>query len=150
MRACLTAVAATIALAGCGDAPLPDEATSRLLVEQVVLDWHRFQADGNGESGCRLLTGERQDAMAELHREIAASIEGDPVPEDCTAAVATYASFPDSARQMLRDTRVDTVRLDGERATATAHTTVVLRGVERQTPPVELPLVWSDGRWLID
>jgi hypothetical protein len=44
------------------------------------------------------------------------------------------------------------VRLDGERATATAtaHTRVVVRGVERQTPPVELHLVWSGGRWLID
>jgi hypothetical protein len=50
----------------------------------------------------------------------------------------------------MLNTRVDAVRVEGERATATAHTTAAIDGIERRTPPVEIPLRWADGRWLID
>jgi hypothetical protein len=42
------------------------------------------------------------------------------------------------------------VRVSGERATATAHTSAVINGVVRQVPPVNIPLRWQDGHWLID
>jgi hypothetical protein len=44
---------------------------------------------------------------------------------------------------------VDAVRLDGERATATVHTSAVANGVLRQIPPADIALRWDDGRWLI-
>ena len=48
------------------------------------------------------------------------------------------------------NTRVDAVRIEGERATATAHTSAVINGVVRQVPPADLRLRWEDGHWLMD
>jgi hypothetical protein len=63
MRIHVAALAALVLLSGCGHDPTPDAATSRGLVAKVVLDWHRAQAAGDGEAGCRLLTETQQAAM---------------------------------------------------------------------------------------
>jgi hypothetical protein len=49
----------------------------------------------------------------------------------------------------MLNTEVDAVRVEGEEATATAHTTVTLGGVLQQMPPAPIGLRWVDGRWLI-
>jgi len=149
MRARLAAVAAAlVVLAGCGDDSPPDQATSRGLVESVVLDWHRFQAEGDGEAGCRLLTDEGQAEILKLDRDIAKSL-GTARPDSCAAAVAKIGRWSEESRQVLRDTEIDAVRVDGARATVTAHTSAVVNGVRRQTPPVDIRLRWQDDRWLL-
>jgi hypothetical protein len=148
MRAALAALAAVVLLAGCGGEPLPDEATSRAMVERTVLDWHRFQAEGNGEAGCRLLTEEQQEGAVESDREIAELI-GTEAADDCAEAVAKIKRFSDTARQLFLNTQVDAVRLEGERATATVHTSAVVNGATHVTQPVDIPLRWDGGRWLI-
>ena len=148
MRALIGALGALGLLAGCGDEPPPDQATSRTMVETTILDWHRAQAAGDGKAGCRLLTEQGQAALVKGARKTAA-IVGTSAPGSCAQAVAKYAAFSDTFRQAMLNTRVDAVRLDGERATATAHTSVVANGVLRQTPPADIGLRWDDGRWLI-
>jgi hypothetical protein len=147
MRALIAALGALVLLAGCGDEP-PDQATSRGMVETTILDWHRAQAAGDGKAGCRLLTEKGQAALLKGDRKIAA-IVGTSAPGSCAQAVAKYGSFSDTFRQAMLNTRVDAVRLDGERATATVHTSAVANGVLRQIPPADIALRRDDGRWLI-
>jgi hypothetical protein len=135
--------------AGCGGAAPPDAVTSEQLITTTVLDWHRLQAARDGGAACRLLTERRQAAVVELHARISRALGKSP-PEDCAQAI-THGSTSAQFQQLMLNTDVDGVRIEGERATATAHTTATTSGgVARQTPPAEIPLRWSDGRWLID
>ena len=140
---------ALVLLAGCGGGPPPDDATSRGLVAKTVLDWHRAQADGDGEAGCELLTGKAQAKTVKFDRKLAA-IGGNKPPENCVEAVATALRGSARLRELMLNTRVDAVRIEGERATATAHTSAVINGVVRQVPPADLRLRWEDGHWLMD
>lgn len=76
-------------------------------------------------------------------------VAGEPPVKDCAEAISGRGGSAQFREQML-NTQVDAVRIDGEHATATAHTTATVGGVARQTRPAEIPLRWSDGRWLID
>ena len=118
------------------------------MVETTILAWHRAQAAGDGEAGCRLLTENGQAALLKSDRKTAALVGSKP-PGSCAQAVAKYAAFSDSFRQVMLNTRVDAVRLDDRRATATVHSSALLRGVMRQIPPADIGLRWEDGRWLI-
>jgi hypothetical protein len=149
MRARLLVLAATGLIAGCGGASPPDEATSRALVQKVVLDWHRDLAAGDGEAGCALLTEAQQEQTVEFDRNLAKVI-GTDAADDCASAIARYGRFSEAGRQVLLGARVDSVRVHGDRATATVHTSAALRGVAQPTPPVDIPLRWQDDRWLID
>jgi hypothetical protein len=144
----LAAVLILAALAGCGSRP-PDEATSRDLVAQTVLDWHRLQAAGDGGAACALVTEKQQDAIVKLDRETMKSV-GRPPRESCEEIVDGYAGMPDGFRQLMLSTQVDSVAVDGDHATVTAHTQAAVGGVTRQTEPTEIPLRWDDGRWRID
>jgi hypothetical protein len=77
-------------------------------------------------------------------RELAA-IGGKRSPDSCLEAVANYTGFSARAREILLNTRVDAVRVSGERATATAHTSAVINRVVRQVPPVNIPCAGRTG-----
>jgi hypothetical protein len=126
---------AAVVLAGCGGPPPPDEATSRAQITKIVLDWHRYQADGNGRAGCALLTKRARYAQG-----------GDR----CERSIDRYASLAAPIRQALRDTKVDSVVVTGDKATAKTHTTATVGGVTRKTPPATIPLRWEKGRWKVD
>ena len=148
MRIRIAALAAVVLLSGCGHDPPPGAAMSRGLVAKAVLDWNRAQAAGDGEAGCRLLTGAQQAAIVRSGRRLATRRETRS-PDGCVEAVSLMG-FSADAPEILLSTRVDAVRISGERATATAHTTAVLGGLIGQVPPVNFTLRWIDGRWLID
>jgi hypothetical protein len=149
VRIGLALILAVALLAGCGNVPPPDEATSRQLVTATVLDWHRLQAAGDGGRACRLLTDEQQDALVKRDREFA-TIAGTEPPESCVDAVSRYARYSDGFRELMRNTQVDAIQIAGDRATATVHTSAVVKGAVQATPPAEIPVRWVDGRWLID
>jgi hypothetical protein len=134
--------------AGCGGEAPPDASTSEQLITTAVLDWHRLQAARDGDAACNLLTDKQQGVLVDSRAKISRAIGQSP-PQDCAQAIA---SGPTSAQfqQLMLNTQVDAVRVEGERATATAHTTATVNGIERRTPPAEIPLRWEDGRWLID
>lgn len=144
MRIRVAALAVAVLLSGCGHDP-PPGATSRGLVAKVVLDWDRARAGGDGEPGCRLLTQAQQAAIVRSGRRLAA-IGGTRSPASCVEAV----TFMGPAPEVLLFTRVDAVRISGERATATARTTALSNGLRGQGPPVNITLRWSDGHWLIE
>jgi hypothetical protein len=132
------AVLATIAAAlvsGCGGAPPPDDATSHAQIKKIVLEWHRYQADGNGKAWCALLTRRSRYAQG-----------GDK----CEQSIARYRSLSAPIRQALRDTKVDSIAVTGDKATAQTHTTATVDGVTRKTPPTTIPLRWEGGRWKVD
>ena len=149
MRVHVAALAVGVLLSGCANGPPADEAASRGLVQKTLLDWHRAQAAGDGEAGCRMLTEKRQAGMVKADRELSATIGRVPA-DSCVGVVANYAQHSDQFRELMRNSRVDSVHLNGERATAIMHTSVVLNGVTRDTPPASLALRWDDGRWLVD
>jgi hypothetical protein len=148
VRTKLAMLVVVLLQAGCGGVAPPDTATSERLVTTTVLDWHRQQAARDGDAACRLLTDKQKAAVVELHARISRAIGKSP-PGDCSQAI-TRGSTSSQFQQLMLNTRVDAVRVEGERATATAHTTAAIDGIERRTPPVEIPLRWADGRWLID
>ena len=127
----------------------PGAVTSRGLVTTTVLEWHRAQANGDGEAGCRLLTDDSQDAAVESDRSIMRAAGIEPA-ETCVEAVDRFGTFAGSFRAMMLSTQVDAVNVRGDRATATVHTRVTIRGTTRDTPPAQIPLRWVGGRWLID
>ena len=137
VRARLAVLATTAAalVGGCGGTPPPDDATSRAQITTIVLNWHRYQADGNGKAGCALLTKRARYSMG-----------GDK----CERTIDGYASFSAPIRQALRDTKVDSVAVTGDKATAQTHTTATVGGVTRKTPPATIPLRWEGGRWKVD
>jgi hypothetical protein len=128
-------LAAATLLGGCGGPPPPDEATSRTQITTTVLAWHRYQADGNGKAGCALLTKRARHAQG-----------GD----DCERSIDRYASFAAPIRQALRDTKVDSVSITGDKATAVTHTMATRNGVTSRTPAATIPLRWEGGRWRVD
>jgi hypothetical protein len=134
-RLLLPLLVAAALLGGCGGPPPPDEATSRTQIKQIVLEWHRYQADGNGKAGCALLTKRARYAQG-----------GDK----CAASIDRYRTFAAPIRQALRDTQVDQVVVIGDKATAKTHTTATVGGVTRTTPPATIPLRWEGGRWRVD
>jgi hypothetical protein len=128
-------LAAVALLGGCGGPPPPDDATSRAQIRQIVLDWHRYQAEGNGKAGCALLTKRARYAQG-----------GDK----CEQSIDTYRRYSAAIRQALRDTQVDDVVVTGDKATARTHTTATVGGVKKTTPPATIPLRWEGGRWRVD
>jgi hypothetical protein len=122
-------------VAGCGGPPPPDDATSRTQIVRAVLAWHRYQADANGKAGCALLTKRARYAQG-----------GD----DCARSIDRYASLAAPIRQALRDTKVDTVTITGDKATVVTHTTATRNGVTSRTPPATIPVRWEKGRWRVD
>ncbi len=134
-RLAVLALAAAALVGGCGGAPVPDDATSRGQITKIVLDWHRYQADGNGKAGCALLTKRARYSMG-----------GDK----CERTIDGYASYSAPIRQALRDTQVDSVTVAGDQATAKTHTTATVGGVKRRTPSATIPLRWEGGRWKVD
>jgi hypothetical protein len=127
--------AAVVLLPGCGSPPPPDDATSRTQIRQIVLDWHRYQAEGNGKAGCALLTKRARYAQG-----------GDK----CERSIDRYRNFEAPLRQALRDTQVDSVVVTGDKATAETHTMATIDGVRKRTPPATIPLRWEGGRWKVD
>ena len=136
MRARLTSVLiAAVVVAGCGGAPVPDDATSRAQITRAVLAWHRYQADANGKAGCALLTKRARYAQGGA---------------DCAArSTATRRSPPRSARRCATP-RWTQVTITGDKATVVTHTTATEGGVTRKTPPATIPLRWERGRWRVD
>jgi hypothetical protein len=122
-------------VAGCGGPPPPDDATSRTQIVRAVLAWHRYQADGNGKAGCALLTKRARYAQG-----------GD----GCARSIDRYSSFAAPIRQALRDTKVDSVTITGDKATVVTHTIATRGGVTRKTPPATIPVRWEHGRWRVD
>jgi hypothetical protein len=53
-------------------------------------------------------------------------------------------------KSLMRNTVVDDIQLDGDRATVTAHTSATVAGVRRDVPPGTISLRWDDGRWQMD
>src|SRR6188472_400287 len=104
MRVAVSTVLVTVAalVGGCGGPPPPDDATSRAQITKIVLDWHRYQADGNGKAGCALLTKRARYAQG---------------GENCAKSIDRYASLAAPIRQALRDTKVDKVTITGDKAT---------------------------------
>jgi hypothetical protein len=120
---------------GCGGPPPPGDAASRAQITRTVLAWHRYQADGNGKAGCALLTKRARYAQG-----------GDK----CARSIDRYASFAAPIRQALRDTKVDSVTITGDKATVQTHTIATRDGVSRKTPPATIPVRWERGRWRVD
>jgi hypothetical protein len=149
VRIRLAIVAAVGLLSGCGGTPPPDEATSRALVRQVVLDWHRDLAAGDGEAGCALLTEAQQDQMVDFDRNLAKTIGTDGA-DTCADAVSKTGEISESGKQVLLNTQVDSVAIHGDHATVVVHSSAVLGGIARPVGAVDIPLRWEDGRWLID
>ena len=135
MRSAACLLAAAVLLGGCGGPPPPDPATSRTQIRKIVLDGHRYQADGNGKAGCALLTKRARYAQG-----------GD----GCAQSIDRYRNFAAPIRQALRDTQVDNVVVTGDQATATTHTTATVGGVRKRTPPAIIPMRWEGGRWKVD
>ena len=134
-------------VAGCGSGPVEDEALNRQLVTDTVLSWHRLQGE-HDPAACELATDETLDRMLEFHRKLAADLD-QPPPRDCAAMISGLPAS-DSFTEFLANTVVDSVSVDGDRATATVHTSAVVGGVSRATPPARLELRWDDGRWRVD
>jgi hypothetical protein len=122
---------------------------SRHLATKTVLDYHRLQAENEGAASCALLTEEAQAARVTADQRIAATL-GEAPPESCEQAVEQYLVSP-AYREAMYNTTVDSIQIDGTRATAQVHTVVpTTTGVSYQLQPVELQLRWVDGRWLLD
>jgi hypothetical protein len=149
MRIRLVLVAVVGLLSGCGGSPPPDEATSRALVQQVVLDWHRDLAAGDGEAGCALLTEAQQNQMVDFDRNLAKTIGTDGA-DTCADAVSKTGAISEPGKQVLLNTHVDSIAIHGDRATAVVHSSAVLGGISQPVGEVDIPLRWEDGRWLID
>lgn len=147
MRRWVAVVVVVLLPAGCGEEAPPDVATSERLVTTTVLDWHRLQAAHDGEAACALLTEKQRTVIVDSRAAIMRAV-GEPPTEDCAEAIARGPSSAQFQELML-NTEVDAVRVEGEQATATAHTTATIRGVPRRTPPARIGLRWVDGRWLI-
>jgi hypothetical protein len=135
VRARIAVLALAAVLCGCGGPPPPDDATSRAEIIKIVLEWHRYQADGNGKAWCALLTKRARYAQGGAK---------------CEQSIARYRSFSAPLRQALRETKVDSVAVTGDKATAQTHTTAIVGGVTRRTPPATIPLRWEGGRWRVD
>jgi hypothetical protein len=139
--------AALVLLSGCGGGPPEGEAANMALVRDTVLSWHTLQADRDARA-CELVTSDAVERMLAFERKTATAI-GTPAPEDCEAMIAGRPNS-EEYRTLMLNTIVDVVRVDGVRATATAHTSATLRGVVRTTQPVPIPLRWDGGRWRVD
>ena len=70
--------------------------------------------------------------------------------DKCAQSIARYRSLSAPIRQALRDTKVDSVAVTGDKATAQTHTTATVDGVTRKTPSTTIPLRWEAGRWKVD
>ena len=142
---CLPILAALVA--GCGSGPVEDESVNRQLVTDTVLNWHRMRADKD-PAACELVTENALDEMLELQRKLASTIGSEPA-RDCETMIALEPDFL-AYQELLRNTVVDAVAIDGERASVTAHTNGVVNGVPRAASPAEITLRWDGGRWRID
>src|SRR5215207_10133728 len=145
MRARFATATAVVLLAGCGSGSPPDEATSRSQIEQTVLDVHRYEREGNGEAACGLFTEDTREKTVESDRKVRA----DKPAESCEEAIEkqAYVYSLGSAGEIMRNVVVDAVQIDGERATATTHTSAHQNGVLVQIPPTTFQFRWEDGRW---
>jgi hypothetical protein len=148
-RRLLVPIVAVLALTGCGETGPPDAATSRKLITQTVIDWHRFQATGRGDAACKLATNEEQERTVKFQRNLAAST-GRPAPDSCEEAMANEPTSLADFRDLMMNVRVDAVQIDGDHATATTHTSAIVNGASVDTPPAQLKLRWENGRWLMD
>jgi hypothetical protein len=152
MRPLLAALAATLLLAGCGGGSPPDAATSRTQIEQTVLEVQRAIAAGDGATACERLTEHAREQTVESDRKIRVDISGGEPADSCEEAVekGAYIYAKGTGREMQANVVVDAVDVQGERATATMHTSATLNGTLRTLPPWTAQLRWDDGRWRMD
>jgi hypothetical protein len=124
----------SLALFGCGGDDPPDRATSDAQIRRAVVDYNVLAAQGRGEASCEHLTKEKREKVSDAL-----------VPEEMRDQITDCASFWDwlgprmspAGRQVMLNTLVDLVTIDGERATATTTNGVVVN------------LRWEDGAWRI-
>jgi hypothetical protein len=131
----LCVVSALLSVLGCGGGSPPDEATSEAQIRRVVVNYNVAAAEGRGEAACELRVEEKRDDV-------------DPalVPpgmEDELTDCASYWEWtgprlPAAGRQVMLETQVAAVSIDGETATATGTNGAVFN------------LRWTDGAWKLD
>lgn len=95
-----------------------------------------------------MLTESQQKVVVEQDERLARALNESP-GGDCAQVISGYPRS-EQFQQLMLNTQVDAVRVEGKRAVVTAHTSAASGGLVRQTPPAEIPLTWTDGRWLID
>jgi hypothetical protein len=132
----LSLLISLLAPLGCGGAGSPpDRATSDEQIRQVVVGYNVRAATGQGEAACDLMTEEKRERV-------------DPVlvPSDLREELSDCASYwnwmgprlPPAGRQVMVETQVATVSIEGEKATATT------------TNGAGFSLRWVDGAWKLD
>jgi hypothetical protein len=103
MKTTLLAVAAALALMGCGKSDGPSD---RALVQRTIEDYFQATARGDGETACRSLTDQARHGFGAL-LDVG-------VARDCEANVRKVAR----RSRPVRAVRVSQVVIDGDRATA--------------------------------
>jgi hypothetical protein len=131
----LCVLGVSLSVLGCGGGSAPDEATSEEQIRQVVVEYNVAAAEGRGEAACELQVEEKRDDV-------------DPalVPPGMEERLTDCASYwdwtgprlPAAGRQVMLETQVASVSIDGETATATA------------TNGAAFDLRWIDGAWQLD
>jgi hypothetical protein len=111
----------------CGASSPPDQSASEAQIRRVVVNYNLLAAQGRGEEACKLKINQKM-APAIPH------ISG--VPENCSQFVDWFGPrMSPQVRQIMLDTQVATVNINGNRATATT------------TNGARMDLRWVDGTW---
>jgi hypothetical protein len=143
-RSVIVAVVAAAAIAGCGDPPAPDKATSEAQVRQRMLEYNLMQiTPGSGPRLCSYMVPDAREAWKEDDSK-AATVMRDLLPPsvvDCESHwdyfIGLFMRDP-KVVELIRSAQITHVDLAGETATAT----LSFGGTFEWR--------WQDGRWLMN
>jgi hypothetical protein len=138
------ALFAAAAIAGCGDAPAPDKATSEAQVRQRMLEYNLMQVTpGSGARLCSYMAPEDREAWKEDDSQAAAKMREylPPSVVDCESHwnhnIGMFVRSP-KVVELIRSAQITQVEVAGETAT----TTLSFGGTFEWR--------WEDGQWLMD
>jgi hypothetical protein len=140
----IAALVVAAAVAGCGDPPAPDEATSEAQVRQRMLEYNLMQiTPGSGARLCSYMVPDAREAWKEDDSRAATAMR-DLLPPSVVDCESHWDYFIDlfmrdpKVVEMIRSDQITHVDVAGETATAT----LSFGGTFEWR--------WQDGQWLMN